>query len=393
MSNVTLSDIEAKAIQCHRTTFGSAPVLLSRAPGRVNLIGEHVDYCGGLVMPLAIDRYTVIAGRPTGERVIRIHSSLLNETAEIPIRAQIQPGPPSWANYVRGVIQICFERGLPRVGWTATIESSVPSGAGLSSSAALEVAVAGFLEAVSGMQFPPKDKALICQEAEHRFADVPCGVMDQFASVFGEEDRLILLDCLTNTVRWIPFDSGDVRILVINTHVKHELSDGEYAVRRNQCESAAQALATRTLRNVTAESLADRSSSLDPIQLKRAHHVVTEINRTSSMASALERKDWDGVGQLLRQSHESLRTDFEVSCPELDLVADSCNQLPASSGMIGCRMTGGGFGGSCIALVRTHAIELAQQTVIRAFQASSSPQPSFLLTRPSPGASVQQLHA
>src|SRR6266478_1957075 len=228
--------------------FGHSPTLIAAAPGRVNLIGEHTDYNDGFVLPMAIDRYTVIAGDRNPDRHAKLHSVTTGETATFSLRTPVERGEPGWSNYVRGVVAGFQKRKRKVGGFDAVIDSTVPFGGGLSSSAALEVATATLLEALHGPPLEPVEKALLCQKAEHEFAQVPCGIMDQFASVLAREDHALLLDCRTRTVTLVPMTDAAVTVLIINTNVRHKLADGEYARRRSQCEAAARTLKVSSLR-------------------------------------------------------------------------------------------------------------------------------------------------
>ena len=250
-----LVDAAARALDAR---FASAPRWAAAAPGRVNLIGEHTDYTGGFVLPMAIDRYTAIAAAPgTAAGLLRVHSLAIGETVEIPVGAAEPPraGPPAWANYVRGVVAIAARRGLGAPPLDAVIASDVPLGGGLSSSAALEVATATLLEAVAGRTLPPVDKARLCREAEHEYAGVPCGLMDQLASVLGDPRGALLIDCRAETARLVAIDDPAVTVLMSNTNVRHALGDGAYAQRRADCEEAARLLGVPSLRDATAGGL------------------------------------------------------------------------------------------------------------------------------------------
>src|SRR6266550_678106 len=245
--------------------FGHPPCWLAAAPGRVNLIGEHTDYNDGFVLPMAIDRHTVIAAEPNAARQITLHNNTTGETATINLRTRVGKGKPAWANYVRGVIAGFQQRKLKIAGFNAVIDSNVPIGGGLSSSAALEVATATLLEAVTGQKLDPIEKAVLCQRAEHKFAGVPCGIMDQFTSVLARENHLLLLDCRLRTAQLVPVNDRAVAILIINTNVRHKLADGEYARRRAQCETAARFLGLDALREASMDLLNKARKGLDPV--------------------------------------------------------------------------------------------------------------------------------
>jgi galactokinase len=231
-------------------------------------------------------------------------------------------------------------------------------------------------------------KALLCQQAEHEFAGVPCGIMDQFAAVMGQADHFMLLDCRSRRVEQIPFADPSVTVLIVDSKVKHKLAGGEYAVRRGQCEAAARKLGVASLRDVSLHQLQDYRSVLDPIEFRRARHVVTEIARTIEAATALKRGDWPEVGRLMVASHNSLRDDFEVSCRELDLLVELACELGNSRGVLGSRMTGAGFGGCTVSLVETRQISRVVKHLANRYEAETGLEPSILTSRPARGAHI-----
>ncbi|HXG46198.1 MAG TPA: galactokinase, partial [Methylomirabilota bacterium] len=296
---MTLPELAAQAARCFAERYGRAPCWMVAAPGRVNLIGEHTDYNEGFALPLAIERHTVVAAAPHAERRATVFSTHVSDTVQIDLAAPITPSFPAWANYIRGVLAGFRQRGLPLPGFEAVILSSVPAGAGLASSAALAVATTTLLEAVSGHRLQPLQKALLCQEAEQNFAGLPCGLMDQLTSVMARrQDHLLRLDCRTHVAEPVPLTDADVSILIINSNVRHELTGGEYAVRRAQCEEAARRLAVPSLRHASLALLEDARDRLDPVLFRRARHVVTENARTLAAAEALRAGRWSEVGQL-----------------------------------------------------------------------------------------------
>src|SRR5436189_2027314 len=310
---MTLNDFAAQTADKFRHTFGQAPRWVVAAPGRVNLIGEHTDYNDGFVLPMAIERYTVIAAAPNNTRQIHLRSNTTGDEAAIDLTQPIKRDQPEWANYSRGVIA-----GFQRLGWELTgcdalIDSTVPLGGGLSSSAALEVATATLVDASSGRALDPVEKALLCQRAEHEFAGVPCGIMDQFTSVLARAEHLLLLDCRTRATEFVPVRDPSISVLIINTNVRHELTGGEYAQRRAQCEAAARALNVPALRDATVEGVKAARERMEPLTFRRARHVITETERTLQAARQIRSSDWTGVGELMYASHSSLRNDFEVS--------------------------------------------------------------------------------
>src|SRR5437763_5501879 len=259
--------------------FGRLPRWVVAAPGRVNLIGEHTDYNDGFVLPMAIDRHVVIAAdRPAdpAATAARVYSAVLDRWATLAVAEPITLGPTDWSGYVQGVIAGCLAAGLSPGPFEAVIHADLPLGGGLSSSAALEVATATLVEAMTGQRLEPLAKALLCQKAEHDFAHVPCGIMDLCSSVMGRAGSLLLLDCRTREVRLTPLDDPDVAVLMVNSNVKHALADGAYADRRRSCEAAAKALGVPALRDVTPEELERQRGRLDDVTYRRARHIVTE---------------------------------------------------------------------------------------------------------------------
>lgn len=385
----TVNDLtESRAAREFVKTFDSAPRWVASAPGRVNLIGEHTDYNDGFVLPMAIEHRTAIAASLTNDQIVTLHSLTTGDVATFKINDELKPGVPDWSNYVRGVIAGFQKLKLPVKGFNAVIDSNVPLGSGLSSSAALEVATATLLEAMTGISLNPVNKALLCQLAEHEFAGVPCGIMDQFISAMGRKDHLLLIDCRSQKGELVPFNDPTLEILIINTNVRHSLADGEYGKRRAQCEAAAKALNVSALRDATLADLEAAGSKLDPLIFRRARHVIGENDRTTEAAHCLRGGQWERLGTLMYESHASLRDDYEVSCEELDLVVDLARNIGLDGGVIGCRMTGGGFGGCCVALVRADAASRISTKIGEEYLAKTGKPATLFLTRPGSGAAV-----
>jgi len=372
--------------------FGAAATHVVTAPGRVNLIGEHLDYNDGFVLPLAIDRSVTIAGTSDSSfHGMEFFSLEIQDSLHIAGDETPQPSIKGWQNYIIGVVAQFLERGIVLPPLKAVIASTVPLGSGLSSSAALEVAVATFLESITGHQLDPWDKVRMCQTAEHRFAGMPCGIMDQFSSVFGRAGCLMLLDCRNHDLRYIPYgesttDDEAMTLVVTNSNVKHALVDGEYALRRRQCKSACEKLEIASLRDLTMERLIAYADRLSEIEFRRARHVVTEIARTLACADAIEKNNWKLAGQRMYESHDSLRDDYEVSCQELDLLVDICRELAPDAGVFGSRMTGGGFGGSTVTLVRSQTAGRVIEAIGPAYKNKTGIQPNFFCCQPADGA-------
>jgi len=384
--NPDLSDLVSDAATAFGARFNSQPSITAAAPGRVNLIGEHIDYCDGFVMPFAIDRYIVITGRANGTTEAHVTSAITDEIVTIDLTQIQEPAEPKWANYLRGVIRGFQDRGHHIPGFDAYILSSVPGGAGLSSSAALENAMATFLEGLLDTVLDTKEKALLSQKAEHDFAFVPCGIMDQFASAFGKPNRLVLIDCKTGEPELVPFENPDLTVLISNTMVHHELSDGGYAARRKHTEDGLAILGKGSWRDVTAADVQSHWEQLgDPVN-RRSRHVVGEISRTIAAASALARNDFETLGPLMAASHDSLRDDFEVSCKELDLMVEIARKIGRNGGVIGARMTGGGFGGSTVTLCESRKAAEIAETLATEYEKATGITPQIFASRPSMGA-------
>lgn len=387
-SNTPLAELAKSTAQAFQKKYGTAPRWIAAAPGRVNLIGEHTDYNDGFVFPMALERYTVIAAAPSEQPVITLTSDTAKGSAIIDLTMPIERGEPSWANYCKGVIMGFKRLGAKLQGFNAHITSTVPLGGGVSSSAALEVATATLMEAITGKKLSQVQKGLLCQKAEHEFALMPCGIMDQFISVMGKADHVLLLDCQSRKTQLVPMKSKSVAILVINTNVKHELTGSEYPDRRRQCEEAAKALGVKSLRSCTLADINAAPSKMSNLVFRRARHVVTEIERTTTAAKAFAKGEWETAGELMYASHGSLRGDYEVSCPELDDVVEIAHGIGLKGGIYGCRMTGGGFGGCCVALVQASKVKVIAAKIAKAYKAKTKITPTLFVSRPGQGATL-----
>ncbi|XP_064423637.1 galactokinase isoform X2 [Latimeria chalumnae] len=379
-----------KAQEVFRENFQSSePVIGVAAPGRVNLIGEHTDYNQGFVLPMALPMVTVIVGSQTEDELITIVTNAQDvdelKQVEFPVpreNSPLQPGMPRWANYVKGVIQ--HYRAGPVPGFKAAIVSNVPLGGGLSSSASLEVAMYTFLQQICPDDGDLVAKALACQKAEHSFANMPCGIMDQFISVLGKEGHALLIDCRSFKTTLVPLTDPNLVILITNSNVRHTLTGSEYPTRCRQCEEAAKSLGKASLREATMDELNAAKGKLDSVVYLRARHVIGEIERTSKAAEALKVGDYRQFGRLMVESHNSLRDDYDVSCPELDELVAKALEV---DGVYGSRMTGGGFGGCTVTLVETAAVEKTIQHIKEKYSGTAT----FYITKPSNGASVLKL--
>lgn len=372
-----------------RSRFGRVPSVVAAAPGRVNLIGEHIDYNNGFVLPMAIERYVIVAAAPcsdSSQEHATFYSSDLHESKDIPISASYGPTCSGWGRYIEGVIAGFVSGSCDVPPLEAVIGSSVPSGGGLSSSAALEVATATMLEGIASHQIEPLEKALLCQHAEHAFAGMPCGIMDQFSSVFGMPGELMLLDCMSQEIQTVPFRDEEVSVLITNSNVKHELTGGEYAERRRQCESALEKLGLSSWRDVTLADLRLARSRLTDNELACGRHVVSEISRTVDAAKAFAKGQWTSVGELMYSSHESLQKDFRVSCDELDSLVRIACEIGLEGGVYGSRMTGGGFGGCIVTLVHSDCADAVRERILTQYENETGVQGSSFASRPALGA-------
>jgi galactokinase len=363
--------------------FGRKPEVISEAPGRVNLIGEHIDYSEGFVLPFAIaDRtHAAIASRPDG--LIRIASHQRKEKIFSIDIHDVKPGSKGdWEKYVLGVL---WSLGIT-TGVDILVDGSVPAGAGLSSSAALECSVAVGLNELFSLNKSLEDLARATQKAENDYVGMPCGIMDQSVSLMGKVGAALLLDCRDLTTESIPFNVADagLELLIIDTQAHHALIDGGYAERRAACESVAAKLNIPSMRHLTLEVLQANREKITETEFIRARHAVTEIARVLAAVTALRTSDFETLGELINQSHISLRDDYAVSCPELDLAVDAC----LAAGAIGSRMVGGGFGGSAIALIKAQDIAKTREAVTAAFESRGFKRPRFFTSLPSAGASA-----
>ena len=348
------------------------------APGRVNLIGEHTDYNEGFVMPIAIDRCTIVRAAPTGGRRLEVRSDAFGDTVSIDLDTPGAGRTGSWSDYVTGVAAVLERDGCTLPGATLTIESHVPIGAGLSSSAALETSVGYALLDLAGHAIDRTALARACQRAEHEFAGTRCGLMDQFVACWGRRGQAMLLDTRSLAIEWLAVPT-DVRVIVCNSMVTHALAANEYNDRRADCEAGVRAIAgifptVVALRDVTLERLERARGLLSERVFRRCRHVVTENARTLAAAEALRARDLESFGQLMLASHASLRDDYEVSSPELDLLVQMARQC---DGVYGARLTGGGFGGCTVNLVRDGSAALFERRVREGYAAATGRTPEI----------------
>jgi galactokinase len=374
-----MSSIEEKFLE----TFGEEPDLVAAAPGRVNLIGEHIDYSEGFVLPFAIKDRTLVAARKRDDSIVRVASAQRrNKIITVDIN-EVKPGlKGEWERYALGVL---WSMGV-KSGVDLLIDGHVPLGAGLSSSAALECSVATAMNHLFDMGFSLEELARLTQKAENQYVGVPCGIMDQSVSLMATNGFALLLDCRDLSTRNIPFDvaSHGLELLIIDTQAHHALTDGGYAERRASCESVAAKLGVKSMRELTIEQLDSSRDKLSESEYIRARHAVTEMKRVLDCVEALASEDFTQVGQLLNQSHNSLRDDYTVSCPELDTAVEAS----LAAGALGARMVGGGFGGSAIALIQASKTSQTISAVEKAFADKKFKAPRFFTSLPSQGAEL-----
>jgi galactokinase len=374
-----MSQIEKKFLE----TFGAEPDLVAAAPGRVNLIGEHIDYSDGFVLPFAIKDRTLVAARKRNDSTVRIASAQRrNKIVTVDIN-QVKPGlKGEWERYALGVL---WALGV-KEGVDLLIDGNVPLGAGLSSSAALECSVATAMNHLFDLGFNLEELARLTQKAENQYVGVPCGIMDQSVSLMATQGSALLLDCRDLTTKNIPFDvaSSGLELLIIDTQAHHALTDGGYAERRASCESVVAKLGITSLRELSKEQLENSHALLTETEFVRARHAVSEMKRVLECVVALRNSDFEKVGHLINQSHASLRDDYTVSCPELDTAVDAA----LSAGALGSRMVGGGFGGSAIALIQASKSSETIKVIEKAFSSKGFKAPRFFTSVPSQGAEL-----
>ena len=378
----------------YRHTFANAiPTFAVRSPGRINLIGEHTDYNDGFVLPIAMTQALLVLAGPADDEHIEVHSSAFGETVRFPAREPGFPGQPNWANYVRGVATLLVKQGCQLRSGRLWVDSEVPLGGGVSSSAALEIGVALALLALAGEHMEPISLALLAQQAEHEYANSPCGIMDQFICVLGQANHALLLDCRSQTFEQIPLLLDDATMIVMNTQVKHAIGSSQYPIRQQQCREALARLQSfypqvTALRDVSFTMLDAHRHDMNPTTFKRARHVVTEIERTLQAAQALRQNELETFGQLMYDSHQSLKNDYGVSCPELDHLVEIAKGI---EGVYGARMTGGGFGGCAIALIRREAENALRSAIAQQYDTRFDKPAIVYTTGASDGATVQAL--
>ncbi len=381
------------AYRLFRERFGPGGDLwLARGPGRVNLIGEHTDYNDGFVLPMALEQVVIVVGRVREDGAVRLWGEAFQEEALFHVEQLAPEMEPVWARYPAGVLWALREAGVTVPGFEAVVTGDLPVGAGLSSSAAIEVATALFVLALAGEEMQRREVAKLCRRAENEFVGVQCGIMDQFASLFGAPDHAVFLDCRSLEHELVPIDSERVSILVLDTGVKHELGATEYHKRQEECRHAVRELSRLlgprdSLRDVTPEEFGRVEGALPDVLRRRARHVVTENARVEASVEALARGEVERFGRLMNESHESLRADYEVSCAELDCLVELARR---QQGCLGARMTGGGFGGAAVALMRSGGEQRAAERVLGGYLREMGREGAWLLSRPSAGGSAER---
>jgi galactokinase len=370
--------------------FGpGGPAVAVRAPGRVNLIGEHTDYNDGFVFPMAIGYGIDLAARTRDGPEVRVHAADMGESVTVPLDRPFTPDPVHrWSNYPVGVLWALREQGVALGGLDLAFRGDIPQGAGLSSSAALEVATAVALRALGLFTLDGPPLARLCQHAENDFVGMKCGIMDQFISLMGKADHALLIDCRSLSHELVPLTLGDHVVAICHSGVKHALVDSEYNQRREECAAGVVVLRRRfpevvALRDVTPAMLAACAGELDPVVLRRCRHVVGECARTLSSATALRAGDLSGFGALMNASHDSLRDDYAVSCKEVDLLVSLAREVP---GVLGARITGGGFGGCTVNLCQASSVERFRKAVLGRYQAQTGITPRLFVSAAADGA-------
>ncbi len=371
---------------------GGGELAFVRAPGRVNLIGEHTDYNDGFVLPMAIDREIITAFQPRSDRLVLLYSYNFSSSCRFSLDEIKYEEKEGWANYVKGVIYFLQERGVRLSGMNMVLEGNISLGAGLSSSAAVEVATVFSLYLLNGFEWKPIEMIKLCQRAENEFVGVNCGIMDQFVSLLGERNKALFLDCRTLDYELIPLPEEGLRIVVCNTMVKRGLADSEYNKRRKECEEGVSYLKRylphiEALRDVEADDFERYKGSLPEVIRKRCQHVIEENGRVIQSVAALKEADWGRFGQLMNESHGSMRDKYEISCPELDLMVEIAGE---TEGVLGARMTGGGFGGCTVNLVEKNKIAGFKKRVSQGYREKTGISPEIYVCRAGEGAGEMQ---
>ncbi len=380
-------------VQAFVDEFGRDPHVIGRGPGRIDLIGGHTDYNDGFVFPIALERHVAMAAAPRDDRTLRVYSLNFDGRTEMPLDALEKAPDALWMDYISGVAHFLQQRDVELCGMDAVVWGNVPVAAGLSSSAAIEVATAITFQGLTGFEMDPVDMALLCQRAENEFVGMNCGIMDQFIAILGRKGHALLIDCRSLEYELVPIPADGHKFVICDTRVPRELVDSEYNTRRAQCEEAVRLLQQRlpeikALRDVTVADLEAHGSLLPEQVRKRARHVVTENQRVLDTVGALKRGDLAGVGHLLTESHASHKCDYEVTVPALDIISETAVDV---DGALGARMAGAGFGGCAIALVREEAIPAFREELIRRYRRDIGHDPELYVCEAEDGARVERL--
>jgi len=373
-----------------REHFNADAQIIVRAPGRVELIGNHTDYNDGFVLPMAIDRECVILARRRSDRKIRIYSEYFDQTCEFELSADLKPGEPSWANYPKGVAAFLLEAGKKLGGLDMTLTCDIPAGGGLSSSAAIEIGYGRAFLAATGETIDPVQLALIGQKAEHKFAGAPCGIMDQFICALGKKDHALMIDCRTHKYELVPVPFQHASLLIADSKVKHNLGQSGYPLRRQQCFEVVDILKKdhpeiTHLRDVDMKMLEACKSKMDAVHFNRAHHVIMENERVKKMAEGFRSGDLMLAGKMMNESHASSRDEYEVSCEELDFLVATAQKC---DGVYGARMSGGGFGGCIVALVENKSAKAVETALTDAYNKKYDKSPAIFFTGAAEGAEI-----
>jgi len=382
-----MSDLIQNVKNAFEQVLGYVPSHIIQAPGRVNLIGEHTDYNDGFVLPCAINYQTVVAAAKRDDNIVRVVSvDYDNAVDEFDITQEISfQQDKMWANYIRGVVKCLLERGYKFNGADISVSGDVPQGAGLSSSAALEVVIGQTFKVLYNLEISQAEIALNGQQAENQFVGCNCGIMDQMISAEGRENHAMLLDCRSLETEAVSMPE-EMAVVIINSNKKRGLVDSEYNTRREQCEEAARIFGVKALRDVSVEQFNEKVSELDELVAKRARHVITENDRTVEAAQALRAHDMKRMGQLMAQSHASMRDDFEITVKEIDTLVDIVKAVIGEQG--GVRMTGGGFGGCIVALMPPALVDEVKATVEEKYQAATGLKESIYVCQAKEGAGL-----
>jgi galactokinase len=384
---MSTTQLKQRAALAFEQICGYQATTFVQAPGRVNLIGEHTDYNDGFVMPCAIDYQAVIACAKRSDGIVRLISvDYENVQDTFDVNAEITSTEDKlWANYMRGVFHFLKQKGYQLGGADLAITGNVPLGSGLSSSAALEIVTGQAMKALYNLDVTQSDLALIGQAAEHHFAGCKCGIMDQMISACGEKGHALLLDCRSLESKAVHIPEG-VSIMIVNSNVPHSLVDGAYNALRDQCEQASHLLNIAALRDATLDALDNSNIEKGSDIYKRAHHVISENNRTEACAEALIANDLQKVGEYMYASHQSMRDDFEITVPQIDYIVEILSEVIGSQG--GARMTGGGFGGCCVALLPKDLVDQAKTAIEAKYEAKTGIIPSIYICTPQNGAGL-----